>query len=97
MSNYPYTVSLRGAHRLSDHNRASIGKSDRCGCFCCVSVFAPTEVVAWIDRNRKDVGQTALCPRCGIDSVLAAADIDFDTSMLAEMKHYWFGKQYGKL
>jgi hypothetical protein len=43
-------------------------RSELCGCFHCLAVFPPSLVSEWIDEV-DDVGTTAMCPRCGIDSV----------------------------
>ena len=37
-----------------------------CGCFHCLQVFDAAGVVDWIDD-----GETPLCPRCGVDAVMA--------------------------
>jgi hypothetical protein len=36
-----------------------------------MAVFAPSEITEWVD-HWEGVGQTALCPRCGIDSVIGS-------------------------
>lgn len=36
-----------------------------CGCFHCLEVYEATDVIDWIDD-----GETPLCPRCGMDSVM---------------------------
>jgi hypothetical protein len=59
-----YTSALRHA---SNH-RAEIDQSAQCGCFSCFRRFQSAEIRTWIDKN-----QTALCPRCGLDSVIGAA------------------------
>jgi uncharacterized protein len=61
-------VDLAAAHRDSMRHREQILASERCGCFCCCSVFAPAKVEEWVDA-----GQTALCPLCGIDAVIGSA------------------------
>ena len=69
---------LLAAHRHATKNRAEIEASTWCGCFSCLQVFTPDEIVAWdgLDMsnfNNPDAatdGETALCPRCGSDSVL---------------------------
>ena len=79
---------LNAAHNGAYLNRRAIEESARCGCFSCKKTFAPSEVVEWTDG-----GQTAPCPKCRIDSVLAdksvprAADEDF----LRQMRRQWFG------
>jgi len=32
--------------------------------------FNPAEIEKWIDEDEQGMGQTALCPRCGIDSIM---------------------------
>jgi len=56
------------AHKHSSRHRAEIETSARCGCFFCFRSFASADIKTWIDGN-----QTALCPRCGVDSVLGSA------------------------
>jgi NAD-dependent SIR2 family protein deacetylase len=73
---------LDRAHRHCMRNREEIEKSSVCGCFYCLATFPAKEVDEWTDDQ-----QTALCPKCGIDSVLAglpnvpAADAEFLTAM----------------
>ena len=60
---------LANVHRRSIRHREEILSSKACGCFYCIALFAPAEIRDWIDEER-GVGQTALCPHCGIDSVV---------------------------
>ncbi|MDJ0447905.1 cytoplasmic protein [Methylocystis sp. JR02] len=75
------------AHVHSSRHAAELHHSAKCGCYHCLAVFSPSEIADWIDD-----GETALCPRCGIDSVVGEnsgfpiADSDF----LAAMKARWF-------
>ncbi len=64
--------------------------SEKCGCFHCGAVFTPSEVKDWTD-DWEGVGQTALCPRCGVDSVFGS-ESGYSTSeaFLAVMKTQWF-------
>jgi hypothetical protein len=55
------------------------------GCFYCVTVFDVQEIDEWIDG-----GQTALCPHCGIDSVLPVIDGQPDVVFLWARHRYWF-------
>jgi hypothetical protein len=86
-------MDLEYAHRRSIRHRAAILGSVRCGCFYCLSVFPPSEITDWIDEEEAtDIGQTALCPRCGIDSVLAelpTAPLTFE--FLERMERRFFG------
>ncbi|MBK8006085.1 MAG: hypothetical protein IPK12_19790 [Gemmatimonadetes bacterium] len=80
----PVPVSLlERLHRTSIHHR-SVEAAATCGCFFCGATFHPAEIAAWVDE-----GDTALCPRCGIDSVLAG---NVGAEVLAAMHAYWFGR-----
>lgn len=68
--------------RLCNRNRTRVAPATRCGCFYCQAVFAGDEVKEWVDDDR-----TALCPRCGIDSVLAGVT---DPAALRVLHHYRF-------
>ena len=86
-----YDADLEGAHRHSSNHRAEVLASPLCGCFYCRSVFSPTEIEEWVDRNQTGIGQTALCPRCGIDSVIGSkAGIPLTQEVLSRMQAYWF-------
>ena len=74
------------AHKHSSNHRAEILRSSTCGCFYCLSVFSPEAIVRWVDN-----GQTAMCPKCGIDSVLGdASGLQIDRAFLSAMKRTWF-------
>jgi hypothetical protein len=74
-------------------NRAEILSSERCGCFYCLEVFLPSEVKEWTDE-KEGVGQTALCPRCGIDAVIGSeSGYPMTIEFLRLMKEHWFASQ----
>jgi hypothetical protein len=51
------------------NNRELLRRTDRCGCFHCLRIFRPSRVRDWTwDYGAWD---TALCPYCCIDSVVA--------------------------
>lgn len=80
------------AHRHSSLHRAELSRSSNCGCFHCGSVFPPSEIREWIDRDPAGVGQTALCPKCGIDSIIGeAAGFPIELEFLTKMRAFWFG------
>ncbi len=75
------------AHKLSLANEEAVRRSELCGCFNCNETFAAGEITRWYeDRD----GRTALCPRCGIDSVLPGSLIELSADFLEEMQKYWF-------
>ena len=60
---------LRAAHKHTTDHRRDLERSDICGCFYCLQTFQATEIEIWLEEG----SGTALCPRCGIDSVLGVA------------------------
>jgi hypothetical protein len=56
------------AHEHAFRQREEQEHSDGCGCFYCFKTFSPSEVKTWVDDDK-----TAICPRCGMDSVIGSA------------------------
>jgi hypothetical protein len=78
------------AHKKSCRNRDEINVSSLCGCFYCLGTFAPAEVVDWVDE-KGGMGATALCPMCGIDSVIGSASgFPITEDFLKRMNERWF-------
>jgi hypothetical protein len=74
------------AHKHSINNRIEIEKSSLCGCFYCFAVFSPSDIVEWIDDC-----ETALCPKCPVDSVLGSASgYPITREFLQLMHDHWF-------
>ena len=75
------------AHGHSSNNRKELESSKLCGCFYCLHIFPPTEIEEWVDTG----DTTALCPSCGIDSVLGdASRSQITKEFLSRMHKYWF-------
>ena len=82
---------IREAHRHAIRHRTELLASEQCGCFYCLEVYSPAEISNWTDSNDEGVGQTALCARCGLDSVIGnLAGFPLTREFLAAMKQYWF-------
>ena len=79
--------SLETAHDHCMENRAEIEVSELCGCFYCLRTYDAKDVIDWVDD-----GGTAVCPKCGIDSVLAdSSQLPVnDSSFLNAMYGHWF-------
>lgn len=78
------------AHAHSANHRSAIESSDRCGCFSCKKTFPSEEIGEWADSDG-ELGQTALCPRCGIDAVIGdSAGYELTAAFLAAMHRRWF-------
>ncbi|QFT89779.1 hypothetical protein FIU87_14040 [Bacillus sp. THAF10] len=74
------------AHQYSSHHRKTMEFSNLCGCFFCTEIYHPSAIEEWIDN-----GQTALCPKCGIDAVIAeSVEFPISEEFLIKMKEYWF-------
>ena len=87
----PESHWLRTAHKHSIRHRAEIEASAVCGCFYCKKTFAPSEIEDWTDTRNPVSEQTALCPRCGIDSVIGdKSGFAITPEFLAEMHKAWF-------
>jgi hypothetical protein len=76
-------IRFLDAHGHSARHRRKILASDICGCFYCRQIFAASEITNWVDQN-----ETALCPKCGIDSVIGSAALTKE--FLHEMHERWF-------
>jgi len=75
------------AHEFSMNNRDSLRKDRRCGCFYCGRIFDPAE----IEERVADTSGTAVCPYCGIDSVIGAyTGFPITQDFLRQMRDYWF-------
>jgi hypothetical protein len=81
---------LDHVHKLSIRHRHLIETAAQCGCFYCGAIFRPSEILDWVDGDSPETGVTALCPKCGIDSVLPSPPIDVTPEFLARMQQYYF-------
>ncbi|MEG2935162.1 MAG: cytoplasmic protein [Clostridium sp.] len=75
------------AHEYSSNNKSQLEQDEVCGCFYCLSIFNPEEIEEWID----DGEGTAVCPYCGMDSVIGeSSEYPITKAFLGKMKDYWF-------
>ena len=65
----------------------------KCGCFHCKEIFSSTKITEWLkDDNPIDMYGTAVCPKCGIDSVIGeSSGYPITTEFLRGMQEHWFG------
>lgn len=86
------------AHKHSSSHRDQIFASEACGCFYCLRMFSPGKITDWVDfpegaagGDELDLGTTALCPYCGIDSVLGdTSGFPITQEFLKKMNQHWF-------
>ena len=82
---------IREAHAHSINHRREVLASSLCGCFYCCATFTPSEIFDWIDQRADGEGQTALCPKCGIDSVIGnKSGYEISEKFLSDMNSHWF-------
>lgn len=83
-------MEIVDAHRHSIRHRDQVLTSKACGCFFCLAVFRPNEIANWVDTI-DGVAQTALCPKCGIDSVIGSnSGYPIEPEFLGQMRKHWF-------
>ncbi len=93
-NNSKMTIDFNIIHSKCGWHEEDIIKSKVCGCFYCLSIFCPIEIKEWIeepDHCRRGPGKTAICPRCGIDSVLPdniGHDITVEFLKLMQNKYF---------
>ena len=84
MSEHPEYVE---AHLFSANHKEQLLRDQVCGCFYCGKIFDPRRINEWVP----DVSGTAICPYCGIDSVIGeSSGFPITKEFLAGMKEFWF-------
>ena len=79
-------LQLKKLHAYASHNRELIERSNQCYCFYCESSMKNTEIKEYLEKE-----ETALCPKCGVDSIIPdSIDEIINASLLSEMHDYWF-------
>ena len=75
------------AHKKSMNNKPFLQNDTVCGCFYCLKIYSPKEITEWVE----DTDGTALCPYCGIDSVVGeSAGYPITEEFLTQMNKQWF-------
>ena len=84
-------TEFHSAHQYSSNHRKQILASEQCACFYCGEDFPPSLIGEWVDEDENEIGQTALCPICGIDSVLGDnSGLELSKEFLSGMHEVWF-------
>ncbi|MBO4440358.1 MAG: cytoplasmic protein [Spirochaetaceae bacterium] len=79
---------LFAAHRYSLSNYDMLSQDKICGCFYCCKTFEPAKITEWVNDKK---GKTAICPFCGIDSVIGeSSGFPITEEFLKAMKQRWF-------
>jgi hypothetical protein len=77
------------AHKSSAAHKMEMLAGSLCGCFHCEQTFLPAEIEDWIEEKIAH-DETAICPKCGIDSVLSDKFPVSDKAFLTAMNKWWF-------
>jgi len=82
---------IEAAHKCCSRHRDEIMASKNCGCFYFQKIFTSDEIEDWCDEQWDTRGATALCPYCGIDSVIGdASGYGISPEFLGQMHRCWF-------
>ena len=75
-------------HQFSSSNMQDFEENKKCGCFYCCKIFDSDEISQYIDD---DDGDTAVCPYCGVDSVIGEGHgFEISEELLKKMHDFWF-------
>ena len=75
------------AYQHTSRHRKEIEASEVCGCFYCLATFEPAAIEHWLNEG----DGTAICPECGIDSVIGArSGFPISREFLERMHQHWF-------
>ena len=87
-------MDLKKIHKKSGWHEKDIRNSTLCGCFNCLKIFSPDKIIEWLEEDPKcprGSGKTAICPFCGIDTVLPDNIIgtELNKELLKKMKRHY--------
>ena len=75
------------AHKYCSDHKDQLSNDNKCGCFYCLKIFSPKEITFWLN----EFSGTAICPYCGIDSVIGeSSGYPITEDFLKKMNKHWF-------
>lgn len=74
-------TDIEQLHKYSFKNKSTIQNSKECWCFYCQSIFSSSDINERVDNW----WETALCPKCVIDSVIWDSIADINKELLSKM------------
>lgn len=84
------------AHKLSANNYPALLSDEKCGCFYCLNIFDPKEIEEYIQESDDENSGTAICPYCGIDSIISeSSGYPITQEFLKKMYRRWFDSGSG--
>ena len=85
---HPINLRLANIYISSSHNRTVITAATKCVCFYCKKTTEPKDILEYCDN-----GNTAICPHCGVDSILpnsAFPNNIIDDNIVTQMQELYF-------
>jgi hypothetical protein len=77
---------LNAAINFATGNEKALKESEKAGCYYCLSIYPSSEVTEILKGEN-----TALCPKCGVDSVLPSnSPYELTIDTLKELNKFWF-------
>ncbi|MDE6795362.1 MAG: hypothetical protein K2J63_08695 [Muribaculaceae bacterium] len=77
---------LKDAHLHTESNAVEFETAKECGCTCCQRIFPADEVEDFAEH-----GETAVCPYCGYDSLIAdSSGIKLTKELLSDLNKNYF-------
>jgi hypothetical protein len=77
---------IKAAIKFATTNKKALEISEKAGCYYCLKIYPANEVTDFLE-----VEDTALCPHCGIDSVLPGkSPYELTSETLKELNKFWF-------
>ena len=82
---------LNDIYKHCSNNKEELLLVNKCGCFNCMKIFSPKEIIEWIELDKGKF--TAFCPYCAIDSVIAESkDYKLTDRLLIKLHERWMEK-----
>ena len=75
------------APELAMKNRDRLGMTKSCGCYNCKKIMLVSDIKNWTDN-----GQTAICPLCDTDCILAEVSDPVTEDVLITIHKHWLTK-----
>ena len=86
-------AELTAFHKLCGWHEDAVRASTQCGCFDCLRLFPASGISQWIEEQETSArgrGRTAVCPACGMDTVLPESpDYVLSVELLSAMHKRW--------
>ena len=81
-------LDISNAYKYAFQNKPYLFHDSRCGCYHCLRIFSPCEIIRYVD----DCGiGTAICPYCGVVAVIGeSSGFPIAIEFLEKMHNKWF-------